>query len=203
MWNVTYSVQVECTATLSSLAKPFTAGSRWHSRWTCDNYRRYFRRTCLQRHVEGGAVCVVYCSQCHLLPLPLCPAVSLQGHVCFSACLFGLESLFKPIDSIAALILDPNITCSDLCAVPVSYWPCSSYSWLVYLAHINVTFLYHSRVESVSELFLLMLIVPAFSSVTWRPAPSTANWWRATFHHSLASMVSHMLVLVVVHAPPH
>ena len=38
-----------------------------------------------------------------------------------------MESLFSPNDSIAALISAPNTTCSDLCAVPVSYWPCSSF----------------------------------------------------------------------------
>ena len=44
---------------------------------------------------------------------------SLQGHVCFSACLFGLESLWTWNEPITSLISDPNTTCSDFCSISV------------------------------------------------------------------------------------
>ena len=87
---------------------------------------------------------------------------SLQGHVCFSACLFGLESLWTSNEPIASLISDPNTTCSDFCNVSVrklhviDRTSCS---------HVMLASLLIWRVESAIEPFLLMWTLTALKSV--------------------------------------
>ena len=63
---------------------------------------------------QQGQLCM--CSAWFLAALSSC---SLQGHVCFSACLFGLESLWISNEPIASLISNPNTTCSDFCNISV------------------------------------------------------------------------------------
>ena len=63
---------------------------------------------------QQGQLCM--CSAWLLAALSSC---SLQGHVCFSACLFGLESLWTSNEPIASLISDLNTTCSDFCSISV------------------------------------------------------------------------------------
>ena len=68
--------------------------------------------------LPGRAALRVSCVRSAWLLAPL-SSCSLQGHVCFSVCLFRLESLWSSMEDIADLISELNTTCSDFCDMPV------------------------------------------------------------------------------------